>query len=241
MRNKFLWINLSVLLVLVLGACSTTPVTAVENPQQTPHVINVTGNGQVYLIPDVAYINVGVHTVADTVSEALKANNTQATAVSSSLTELGVDVKDIQTSAFNVYPQQQYGPQGEVTSTTYAVDNTVYITVRDLSKLGQILDVVIQNGANTINGIQFDVLDKSNALSDVRKQAVVDAHKQAQELADAAGVTLGDLVSINLTQSSALTPVYGGKGGAMNTAAQTPISAGQLTLSMDASLVYEIK
>ena len=242
MKNKNIWIILSIITVLILGACSGNPSQVVATAQPPQRMINVTGSGQVYLTPDVAYINIGVHSVADTVGEALKLNNSQATAVASSLKELGVDAKDIQTNAFNVYPQQQFGPQGEVIKTSYAVDNSVFVTVRDLSKLGQILDVVVQNGANAINGITFDVLDKTKALSQVRQMAVSDARKQAQELADTAGVKLGDLISLNVYQSSSPVPAFGGKGGAVaNAAAPVAVSAGQMVLSMDASLVYEIK
>jgi len=241
MKNKFVWIILSVVAVLVLGACSGISSQAVTTPQPPQRVINVTGSGQVYLTPDVAYINIGVHSTADTVGEALKLNNSQATAVASSLKELGVDAKDIQTNAFNVYPTQQFGPQGEVIKTTYAVDNTVYVTVRDLSKLGQILDVVVQNGANAINGITFDVLDKTKAMSQVRQMAVTDARTQAQELANAAGVMLGDLVSLNVYQNNNPVPAFTGKGGAANAAVAVPVSAGQMVLTMDANLVYQIK
>ena len=241
MKNKFLWVLLSVLAVLILGACSGFAGQAASTPQPLQRLINVTGSGQVYLTPDVAYVNVGVHSQADTVAEALKLNNSQATAVASSLKELGIDPKDIQTNAFNVYPQQQFGPQGEVLKTTYAVDNTVYVTVRDLSKLGQILDVVVQNGANAINGISFDVLDKTKALAQVRQMAVADARTQAQELADAAGVKLGNLISLNVYEGTAPVPAFGGKGGVASQAVPVPVSAGQLVLSMNASLVYEIK
>ena len=241
MKNRFMWVILSVIAILVLGACSPVASQAVSTPQPIQRLINVTGTGQVFLTPDVAYINIGVHSSADTVGEALKLNNSQATAVASSLKELGVDPKDIQTNAFNVYPQQQFGPQGEVTKTVYAVDNTVYVTVRDLSKLGQILDVVVQNGANAINGITFDVLDKTKALAQVRQMAVADARAQAQELADAAGVKLGDLISLNINQSNNPVPAFAGKGGAQSAAVPVPVSAGQLVLSMDANLSYTIK
>jgi uncharacterized protein YggE len=242
MKNKFALIIMSIIAVLVLAACSSTPGQAEVTPQPPQRMLNVTGTGQVYLTPDVAYINIGVHTVGDTVGDALKLNNSQATAVASSLKELGVDAKDIQTNSFNVYPQQQFGPQGEVLKTIYAVDNTVFVTVRDLSKLGQILDVVVQNGANAINGITFDVLDKTKALSQVRQMAVADARAQAQELATAAGVKLGNLISLNVYSSTSPVPAFGGKGGAVaNAAAPVSVSAGQMVLSMDASLVYEIK
>ncbi len=239
MKNKTLWIFASLIIVLVLSACSggvATPVT----PSQ--RLINVTGTGTVYLTPDVAYINIGVRSQAEQVTEALTQNTNQAQAVASALKELGVDALDIQTSAFNVYPQQEYGPMGEVVRTVYVVENTVYVTVRDLNKLGQMLDVVVRSGANTINGIQFDILDKSAAESQARKLAVENAKKQAQELADAAGVKLGPLVAVNVYMTSPPSPFFTGKGGVrMDMAQSVPVSAGQLVMSMDASLSYEIK
>ena len=119
---------------------------------------------------------------------ALSDNSTQAQAIQKALTGMGVDPKDIQTSAFNVYPQQLQPnprPDGSETTpvTTYAVDNTVSVTVRDLSKLGALLDQVVKSGANNINGIQFDAEDKTKALSEARKLAIQDAKNQAQEIA----------------------------------------------------------
>lgn len=238
MKRSFVVVLVVALSALVLSACAPQ----VVNPNAPIPMVNASGHGQVYLTPDVAYINIGVRSQAEKVADALKQNNSQATGVSSSLKELGVEDKDIQTSAFNVYPQQEYGPQGEVTRTVYVVENTVYVTVRDLSKLGQMLDAVVQNGANTINGISFDVLDKAKAEDEARRMAVEDARKQAQSMADAAGITLGKLISLNVYAGSTV-PVYGGKGGAMkaDAAAAVPVAAGQLVITMEANLSYEIK
>jgi len=237
-KNKILILIFSMILVVSLAACAGgNP----ANDQKVPHPISVTGSGQVYLTPDVAYINIGVKSQADKVADALKKNNDQAAGVASALKDIGVDAKDIQTSAFNVYPQQEFGPNGEVTKTFYVVENTVYVTVRNLQSLGQMLDAVVQNGANTINSIQFDALDKTKAMSEARKLAVQDAHNQAQELADAAGVKLGPLTSLSVYMSSGPMPAFQGKGGASaNSASQVPVSAGQLIITMDANMVYEI-
>jgi uncharacterized protein YggE len=224
--------------VVSLAACAGGNTT---NDQKIQPQISVTGRGQVYLTPDVAYINIGVKSQADKVADALKKNNDQAAGVASGLKDLGVDAKDIQTSAFNVYPQQEFGPNGEVKKTYYMVENTVYVTVRNLQGLGQMLDAVVQNGANTINSIQFDVLDKSKAMSEARKLAVQDAHNQAQELADAAGIKLGSLTSLSVFMSSGPMPAFQGKGGASaDSTSQVPVSAGQLIITMDANLIYEI-
>jgi uncharacterized protein len=207
--------------------------------------INVTGEGQVFLVPDVAYVYIGVHSQSENVSKALSDNNEQAKAVSDALKNLSVEEKDIQTTSFNIYPQQQYEPgTGNVTGTIYMVDNVVYVTVRDLKNLGELLDVVVRSGANSINSINFDVVDKETALSKARELAIEDARKQAEELAKASGVTLGEVQ--NISTSSVSTPMakenYGmGGGGGMAAAQPAPISAGQLLLTVDISMTYLLK
>jgi uncharacterized protein YggE len=236
MKHK-LFIVISLLAVLALAACGPISTKAVNTP-----TLAANGTGIVYLTPDVAYINIGVHSQAENVGDAMSQNSTQAAAVSDAIKAFGVEAKDIQTSAFNVYPQQQYSPEGQLTSTLYMVDNTVYVTVRNLSDLGKILDATVKSGANTINGISFDVLDKESALKDARLMAIEKAKAQAQELASAAGVTLGSLQSLNVYTSGNTVPMYDGKGGAaMAAPGQAPISAGQLTITVEANLMYEIK
>jgi uncharacterized protein len=165
-------------------------------------------------------------------------------AISDTLKGFGVAPVDIQTTNFSVYPAQQYGPNGEMLGTKYAVDNTVLITVRDLSKFGEILSNVVSSGANNIYGITFDVADRSKAISEARKTAYANAQNQAQELAAAAGVAIGQVVSIS-TNVSQPTPIYSnyyGRGGAMmDTAAAAPVSSGQLLISVDVYISYEMK
>lgn len=248
MKKAFLIIG--IVLVLVLSACAApAPITgAVQGSQQGQQVtsgqlrtISVNGTGQVTLSPDVAYVYIGVNSQSANVTEALSDNNEKAQAISIALKELGIDAKDIQTSGFNIYPQQQFGPDGQVTGTTYNVDNTVYVTVRDLQLLGRLLDVVVRTGANSINGISFDVLDKSAAISEARKLAIDSAKSQAAEIAQAAGVTLGDLQTLNVYTSNPPVPMYEGKGGIAMDAASVPISAGQIILRVEVNATYTIQ
>jgi len=247
MKTFFLWIATSLLIAVTLSACAAAaPITsAVAIPvpagATTTRQINVTGTGNIFITPDVAYVNIGVHSQADTVTDALAQNNDQAQGVSNALKGLGVDPKDIQTSAFNVFPQQQLGPNGDVQKTVYVVDNTVYVTVRDLSKLGQLLDTVTKAGANSINGIQFDALNKSQALSQARDMAIQDARSQAEEIVKAAGVTLGPIDTINLSSTTPPQPMFSTNAAALQAAPAVPVSAGQLELTVDASITYEIK
>ena len=236
-------VSLVLLLAVALSACSPAIAPAAQEAQRT---LNVTGAGLVYLIPDIAYIYIGVHTEMPTASEAVPENNVQTQKVIDALKKLGVDVKDIRTTNFSIWPIDRYDPAtGMATGEkAYAVDNTVYVTVRNLAKLGDLLDGVITAGANTVNSIQFDVADKTAAMKEARAAAVTNAKEQAQELADAAGVTLGQITSISFYDAIPY-PVmdsYGkGGGGAMVEAAAVPIQPGQMTLTVTVSMTYALK
>jgi uncharacterized protein YggE len=238
MRNKLFLLLTAVLLVGLLSACSFS---TSFNKNDT-RLITITGTGKVTLTPDIAYISIGVHTEGKDVNEALTSNTSQAQKVADALKALGVDAKDIQTTSFNVYPQQQYGPQGEALDIKYMVDNTVYITVRDLTKLGDLLDAVVRSGANNINGISFDVSNREDANSQARKAAIEDARKQADELAKAAGVSLDKVQSIYISGSPVPVPLYEAKGGAgMSAGSTVPVSAGQMVITLDATITYTLK
>jgi len=232
-------------LSIVLAACTTAPAPASNGFQPS---INVTGQSEVFLTPDIAYVYVGVHTEAENVADALNENNVQSQAISSTLEELGIAKEDIQTSAFNIYPYQDYGPFGpaqeslEEIPTKYAVDNTVFVTVRELSNLGKILDSVVRNGANSIHSVEFDVEDKTEALAQARKEAIENGRALAEEMAGAADVTLGDLLNLNVYGGSNAQPVFAEKGmGGMYAASEVPVSAGQLVLTMYADMSFAIK
>ena len=176
-----------------------------------------------------------------TVTDAIATNNKQVNMIQTALLEQGVKEEDIQTSNFYVYQQTDYDNQNNPTNVYYSVENTVYVTVRQLENLGKILDTAVRNGANNIYGVDFDVQDKSEAQSTARELAVQSAQAQAQELAQDAGVELGDLISITSSSSSA-TPFYGygeGIGGGMMES--VPISSGQMPINAQVEMSFAIK
>ncbi|MBI5842194.1 MAG: SIMPL domain-containing protein [Chloroflexi bacterium] len=239
MRTKFFVAILA--MALLLSACG--PTTINQAAPENLRTLNVSGVGEAYLTPNIAYIYVGVHTEGASASEAVESNKTQTTALIDALKSAGVADKDIRTTNFSIYPSTQYSPEGQPTSTIYMVDNTVYVVVRDLDGLGDLLDSAISAGANSINSIQFDVADKADALKEARAKAVEDAKLQAQQLAEAAGLSLGDIQTINFYDSSPYAYMEGGKGGggvALDVAA-VPIQPGQLTISVTVSLTYTLK
>lgn len=233
MKKKVLVIVSSLLMIGVLAACQGI------SPAGTRQ-ISATGTGKVYVVPDLAYVYIGVHTQEADVATALSQNNSQAQSISDTLKGQGIAAEDIQTTAFNVYPQQNYGPDGQPTDTTYAVDNTVFVTIRDLSKLGTILDATVRSGANTINGVSFDVADRTAAENQARELAVENAKANAAELARLGNVALGQLMSISVYSNNNPTPVYAEKGGGAASSA-APIASGQLVIQVDANLSYDIK
>jgi uncharacterized protein YggE len=240
MRTKFL-VFAVLAFALILSACGPTTINQAAQP--VTRTMNVNGVGQIDLTPDIAYIYIGVHDESPTASEAVNANKAHTTAVIDAIKKAGVDKKDIRTTNFSIYPSQQYDPNGKVTGTTYMVDNSVYVTVRNLDGLGSLLDDAISAGANNVNNIQFDVADKTAAMKEARAKAVTDAKTQAQEMADAAGITLGDIQNLSFYENSPV-PMLSGKGGgggAMAADAAVPIQPGQLTISVNVSITYSIK
>jgi uncharacterized protein YggE len=238
MKTKTIIFAAVAVFALVLSACA---------PAASPAAVrsvSVSGSGTAYLVPDIAYIYVGVHTEKLTASEAVAENSSQTQKMIEALTDFGIDAKDIRTTNFSIYPQDKYDPStGAPTGQkVYTVDNTVYVTVRDIKKLGDLLDTVVGAGANTVNSIQFDVANKDDALKQARADAVKNAATQAKELADAAGVKLGDIQSIGFFDSQPY-PVFDGKGGGGVAAAQAavPVQPGQLTFTVTVNVTYELK
>ncbi len=242
MKTKFYLVAVVALLALLVSACGPTTINQAAQPPLRS--VNVSGAGTAYLVPDIAYIYVGVHTEKPSAAEAVNENNDQTQTMIEALRDFGIDAKDIRTTNFSIWPQDKYDPMtGTPTGQkVYVVDNTVYVTIRDLDKLGELLDIVIAAGANTVNSVQFDVADKDEALKTARADAVKDAREKAQELADAAGVKLGDVQTISFFDNVAY-PVFDGKGGGGGVAAEAavPIQPGQLTFTVTVNVTYEIK
>jgi uncharacterized protein YggE len=239
MRTKLFYFVPFLVLVLVLSACGATA------PVQ-PRTLSVSGNGSVFLTPDIAYIYVGVHTEDPDLATAVNKNNTQAQALVDALKNAGIAVKDIQTSNFSVYTNGNQGydkvtGQPTYTPPSYSVDNSVYVTMRDLSKMGKILSTAVSSGANSINSISFDVADKTAAMTQARQKAMTNAGTLATELAQTAGVKLGGIQSVSYSDNSPM-PYYGMGGGAASAPnASVPIQPGQTQISVTVNVTYDLK
>ena len=239
MHAKYSVFIFILVLALALSGCAAAAA--------QPRTLNVSGNGTVYLTPDIAYIIVGMHTEDPDLASGVSKNNTQAQALVDALKKDGIAAKDIQTSNFSVYNNNNNGETidkttGQVISTGYySVDNTVNVTVRDLSHLGSILSTAVNSGANNINSISFDVADKTAAMQQARQKAMANASSLANELAKTANVQLGGIQNISYSDNSPL-PYFGmGGGGASVPNTSVPIQPGQTQISVTVSVTYALK
>jgi uncharacterized protein YggE len=243
MKTKSFVIAALMLFALLISACGSAPVS--QGSQPRARTLSVSGSGEAFLAPDIAYIHIGVHTEAATAAEAVADNTTQTEELIQALIDFGIDANDIRTTSFSIWPIDQYDPvSGRPTGEKmYAVDNTVYVTVRELGGLGDLLDAAVTAGANTVNSIQFDVADKDDALQQARAEAVEDAREQAQAIAQSASLSLGEIQSISFIDPQPY-PIFdgrGGGGGAAAEAAAVPIQPGQLTFTVTVHVTYVLE
>lgn len=230
------------------GIALHTPVALAQDavPASTagPRTITVVGEGVVNIEPNVARTNIGVEVVRPTVEEAAAENSQIVDDLLATLTELGIPGKDIQTSGFNVYAERfSSGSPASEDEVQYRVSNSVTVIIRDLDKVGEVLDASIKAGANNIFGVEFLLDDATAVRSEARQVAVENARATAEELAALNGVQVGKIISIS--------EVVGGAGGFYNNsissfqigmggADRTPIQPGQLRLTMQLQITYEL-
>ncbi len=200
--------------------------------------LTVSGTGEVAIAPDMARISLGVVAQAPTAAEAVRAMSADIEKVLSSLSDAGVAQDNIQTSGLRVDVQQTYDEATQATRITgYIATTDVSVSVMNLATLGQTLDAVVQEGANHMNGLTFDLQDRKPALDDARRAAVSDAADKATLYAQAAGLALGQIQTLTegITGGGVPQPLM---RMAMDSAEKIPVAAGLVTISADVTITY---
>jgi uncharacterized protein YggE len=203
-----------------------------------PPAISVTGEATVSVAPDLAQIDGGVTSDGKTAREASEANNAAMGKVLLALKGAGIEEKDYQTSRLSLQPQYAPNRTGSSPITGYRASNRVTIRLRDVTKVANVIDVLVSAGANDIGGINFTVSQPSKHLDEAREKAVADARRKAEIFAKAAGVTLGEPLSIS--EEGAPAPMFRGKMAAPM-AAGAPVAQGEETLSVTVGVSWAIK
>jgi hypothetical protein len=230
-------------LPLAAALASLALVAAPAAAENVTPAISVSGEANVSVAPDLAQVEGGVTSEAKTAREASEANNAAMGKVLLALKGAGIDEKDYQTSRLSLQPQ--YAASSKVSETqrgivSFRASNRVTIKVRDVTKVANVTDTLVGAGANEIGGINFIVTQASRALDEARTKAIADARRKAEIYAKAAGVTLGEPISI--TEEGAAPPVFRSKMAVpVQGNAPTPVAPGEELLSITVNVTWAIK
>lgn len=207
-----------------------------------PRQITVTGESRLTVAPELATITLGVTEEAEEAAMAMRAVSEAMRAVIAELKEAGIAAADMQTRQVSMHPvwsqDRSYDSGGQRKITGFKASNTLMLRVRDLDRLGPVMDAVLGAGANNFQGLSFGVEDPEAVADRIRGAAVKDALRKATQLAEAAGMALGPVRSIS---------EHGGGGGprpmmAMEMARSDamPVEAGELSFSHSVSVVFDM-
>lgn len=204
----------------------------------------VTADGEVRAAPDIAVLNVGVTSQGATAAEAVAAMRGQMSATTAALKGAGVAAADVQTSGLSLNPQYDEGPNRPRRLTGYEASNQVTVTVREVGRTGAVLDAALDRGANTVNGVSFDLADRTPAEDAARRAAVKALGDKARLYAEAAGLHVKRLVSLR-EGGEAPQPMFRSMVSEVvvtgSRIRRTPVEPGQLRIRETASAVYELE
>lgn len=237
---------------LILAAGLAAPLTAAAQmpPPPPPHAqqrsIDVSGEGSATIAPDMAVISLSVTRMADTAEAALAQNNEAMRKVLDALKAEGIAERDVQTGDFSIFPRYSDpqtksdggAPQPQITG--YQVTNSLTVRVRDLPKLGGIIDKSVKLGVNQGGQITFTNHDPKAAYEDARRKAVKDAMEKARTLAEAAGVELGPVLSIS-ENSSRPEPMPMMRMAMAKEADSVPLAGGENNYTVAVNMRFDIK
>lgn len=208
----------------------------------SPRTITVPGEGRVGVRADLAELRVGIALTEETVQGARTAGAVALQGVLSRLRTLGIKSADIQTSIISMTPAYDYSSNRNPPRLVgYALTNTVSVTIRDLERVGDVIDGALTSGATTLDNVTFRVANPKPAQRQARELAVADARARAETLAAAAGVQIGAVVSIS--EGGAATP-FAPYAAVRSMAAQdesTPVEAGTNEISVAVTVTFTIR
>lgn len=235
------WRTLIGILFLALLAVPVAHHKAHAEGKQMTRTISVSATGTVTAEPDIVRIQAGITTEAETAKAALKDNNAVMRQLFDALSGAGIDGKDIQTSNFNVAPRYDHSKRGGSPRITgYQVTNQVSIKLREVNRSGEILDMLVQHGANQMSGISFEV-SKADALKDeARVEAIKSARRKAELLASAADAKLGPVMAIEEDAPSFQPRPMAMNRAQFSDASSVPVAAGAQDLASRVTVTWQL-
>ncbi|MDD9955620.1 MAG: SIMPL domain-containing protein [Anaerolineaceae bacterium] len=232
---KRMLLTLTLLLTLVTAA----------QAQEAWRALTVTGSGSAGGAPDMALVRLGVQTSDEDVLAAFDRSNQITADIVEALLELGIERADIQTSGLSLYQDRPYDPYSDVEDGTiiYWAQNTLSVTLRDVTLVGQALGVSVQAGANSIDRLSYGISDPAELEARARELAVADARARAEHLAELTGAQLGRVFSINESDGGFRTRAESLEFAAMaaDAGGTATVEAGQLSVSVQLQITWELQ
>lgn len=234
-------------LVIYLGALARNAMKQYDyigRESQQTYTITIDGEGKVNAIPDIAQISLGIQTQNVKVVDAQKENTDKMNKIINQLKAQGIDAKDIQTQNYSVYPNYDY-TNGRQTLKDYTISQSLNVKIRNLDKVGDILQQSTTLGANQIGSLNFTIDEPEMLKQQAREKALQNAKTKAEALAKIAGVRLGKLVSFSESTQNGSSPVYANYAmksmDAVGGAAPAPaVEAGSQDIIIDVMVTYEV-
>jgi uncharacterized protein YggE len=220
---------------LLIAALS--PAAARVEIQRPVPMVSVRGEADVAARPDVARAIAGVTTEAKTPREAADANTRVMSVLIAAAKQAGVADKDIRTAGFSINPVHATRNRETPQVVAYRASNRVMLTLRDIGRVGEILDVLTQAGATDIGGVSFGLSESSKLLDQARMLAFADAKRKAELYAQAAGLQLGRAISID---EDAAPPPRAYRAAQAAAASSVPIEPGEETLRVGVTVSFEL-
>jgi uncharacterized protein YggE len=234
------------LAVSLVVATALTPLvlSAQERDRKEPAIV-VNGVGDAAIAPDLAIISLGVAETRKTAREALDVANAAMSAVIDALKKQGIAPRDLQTSGLSIqaqynYPQNEDGTPKPPVLTGYMVSNTLTVRIRDLAKVGAVIDQAVTLGVNQGGDIRFTNVDAAKTVTEARTEAVKDAIAKAQTLADAAGVKLGRILEITESGNTEDPRPMMSARMAKQAEDAVPVEAGENSYSVNVNVTFAI-
>lgn len=233
--------------VLAFGSPQTAQAAAPDSNQPT---MVVSGNSQIKAAPDMASISLAVVNIQANLSDAQNENNRNTMQLIQALKNLGLSDRDVNTVSYNVWPQYHYYDNGKTNNLTpeitgYRIQNEIEVTVKDIDKIGIILDAALKNGANNIGSIRFDKANKVADENEALGIAIKNAHSKAVSMASALGMKLGGVVNVSESGFKTILPLnsinfesrIANDAKAMG---EVPIQAGQINIEASVVITYHL-
>jgi uncharacterized protein len=243
MKKTMKTIILSSIAAATFIGASSMAQTCCDN--QNPSTLNINTSANLKQAPDIALVNAGIITKAKTAKLAMAENATKMSAAFAALKTAGIAEKDMQTSGINLNPEYVYQENKPPIIKGYQVSNSLNIKIRDMNKVGPVLDALVAQGINQISGPSFSVEDPDKAMDKARQEAIQKANERANLYAKGFGMKVKRVISISESggyQSPMPQPVYAMKAMAMaDAAAETSVAAGEVTLNLSLSVQFELE